>query len=109
MKVSLTPQAEQELTEGALSYAREANAELGQAFISELGGPPRYWSSSHALAPSGEARYAGFHCAASLTASFTTSAAPIFGFLRSRIGVAGPASGAGVRSPGSSSGQRHNT
>jgi len=36
VKVSLTPQAEQELTEGALFYAREANAQLGQAFISEF-------------------------------------------------------------------------
>jgi hypothetical protein len=36
VKVSLAPQAEQELTEGALFYAREANAELGQAFISEF-------------------------------------------------------------------------
>jgi toxin ParE1/3/4 len=36
VKVSLTPQAEQELTEGALFYAREADAQLGQAFISEF-------------------------------------------------------------------------
>lgn len=36
MTVSLTAQAEQELIEGALLYAREANAQLGQAFISEF-------------------------------------------------------------------------
>lgn len=36
MKVSLTPDAEYELIEGALYYARQANAELGQAFISEF-------------------------------------------------------------------------
>lgn len=36
MKVSLAPEAEQELVEGALFYAREANAKLGQAFISEF-------------------------------------------------------------------------
>lgn len=36
MKVSLAPEAEQELIEGALFYVREANAQLGQAFISEF-------------------------------------------------------------------------
>jgi len=36
VKVSLAPEAEQELVEGALFYAREANAELGHAFISEF-------------------------------------------------------------------------
>ncbi len=36
MKVSLVAEAEQELIEGALFYAREANAELGHAFISEF-------------------------------------------------------------------------
>ncbi len=36
MKVSLAPEAEQELVEGALFYAREANASLGHAFISEF-------------------------------------------------------------------------
>jgi plasmid stabilization system protein ParE len=36
VKVSLAPEAEQDLVEGALFYAREANAELGQAFISEF-------------------------------------------------------------------------
>ena len=36
MKVSLAADAEYELVEGALYYAREANAELGQAFISEF-------------------------------------------------------------------------
>jgi plasmid stabilization system protein ParE len=36
VKVSLAPEAEQELVEGALFYAREASAELGRAFISEF-------------------------------------------------------------------------
>lgn len=36
MKVSLAAGAEQELVEGARFYAREANAELGHAFISEF-------------------------------------------------------------------------
>ena len=36
MKVSLASEAEQELVEGAQFYAREANEELGQAFISEF-------------------------------------------------------------------------
>jgi len=36
VKVSLAPQAEQELVEGALFYAREAGTELGHAFISEF-------------------------------------------------------------------------
>ena len=36
MKVSLAAEAEQELVEGARFYAREANAELGHAFISEF-------------------------------------------------------------------------
>lgn len=36
MRVSLTSDAGDELTEGALYYAREANAELGQAFLSEF-------------------------------------------------------------------------
>lgn len=36
MKISLTPQADRELTEGALFYSREAGAELGHAFISEF-------------------------------------------------------------------------
>ena len=36
MIVSLAPEAEQELIQGALFYAREANAELGQAFIAEF-------------------------------------------------------------------------
>ena len=36
MKVSLAPEAEQELVEGALFYARQANAQLGHAFISEF-------------------------------------------------------------------------
>jgi len=34
--ILLAPEAEQELIEGALFYAREANAELGFAFISEF-------------------------------------------------------------------------
>lgn len=36
MKVSLAPQAEQELVEGAQFYARVADSKLGQAFISEF-------------------------------------------------------------------------
>ena len=36
MKVSLAADAEYQLVEGALYSAREANAELGQAFISEF-------------------------------------------------------------------------
>ena len=36
MKVSLAAEAEQELVEGALFYAREANVELGHAFITEF-------------------------------------------------------------------------
>jgi plasmid stabilization system protein ParE len=36
VKIWLAPEAEQELVEGALFYAREANAELGRAFISEF-------------------------------------------------------------------------
>ena len=36
MKVSLTGEAELELTEGAQHYAREADARLGNAFISEF-------------------------------------------------------------------------
>jgi plasmid stabilization system protein ParE len=36
VKASLTPEAEQELIEGALFYGREASAQLGQAFISEF-------------------------------------------------------------------------
>ena len=36
MKISLSPEAEQELVEGALYYAREANAELGHAFVTEF-------------------------------------------------------------------------
>ena len=36
MKVSLAPEAEQDLVEGALFYAREANPGLGRAFISEF-------------------------------------------------------------------------
>lgn len=36
MKLSLASEAEQELIEGARFYAREANAELGHAFVSEF-------------------------------------------------------------------------
>jgi plasmid stabilization system protein ParE len=36
MRISLTSDAEHELIEGALYYAREANAELGQTFLSEF-------------------------------------------------------------------------
>lgn len=36
MKLALAPQAQQELVEGALFYARESNAQLAQAFISEF-------------------------------------------------------------------------
>ncbi len=36
MKLSLASEAEQELVESARFYAREANAELGHAFISEF-------------------------------------------------------------------------
>ena len=36
MRVSLTALAESELVEGGLYYARQANAELGLAFISEF-------------------------------------------------------------------------
>jgi hypothetical protein len=36
VKVSLTTQADEELTEGARFYRRVANAELGNAFISEF-------------------------------------------------------------------------
>lgn len=36
MNVSLTPEAEQELIEGAGFYAREADAVLGEAFVSEF-------------------------------------------------------------------------
>lgn len=33
MKISLTPEAEQELIEGARFYAKEGNTDLGRAFI----------------------------------------------------------------------------
>ena len=36
MKISLNAQAELELVEGAAYYAREANAEIANAFISEF-------------------------------------------------------------------------
>ena len=36
MKISLSAQAELELVEGAAYYAREANAEIAEAFISEF-------------------------------------------------------------------------
>jgi plasmid stabilization system protein ParE len=36
VSLSLTPDAEQELFEGALFYAREAGADLGRAFLSEF-------------------------------------------------------------------------
>jgi toxin ParE1/3/4 len=36
MRVSLAPQAEQDLVEGAQYYARQATAHLGQAFVSEF-------------------------------------------------------------------------
>jgi toxin ParE1/3/4 len=36
VKVSLTPEAEQELVEGALFYAREGSAALGERFIVEF-------------------------------------------------------------------------
>jgi plasmid stabilization system protein ParE len=36
MRVSLAPEAEHELVEGAMFYAREANADLGRAFIAEF-------------------------------------------------------------------------
>ena len=36
MKVAVAPEAEQDLTDGALYYAQEANAELGLAFIAEF-------------------------------------------------------------------------
>lgn len=36
MKVSLAPEAQRELVEGALFYAREGSAELAQSFISEF-------------------------------------------------------------------------
>jgi plasmid stabilization system protein ParE len=36
VSITLTPEAEQELVEGALFYAREANAELGRAFLLEF-------------------------------------------------------------------------
>lgn len=36
MRVSLTPEAEQELVEGALFYAREAGVALGERFIAEF-------------------------------------------------------------------------
>lgn len=36
MKISLNAQAELELVEGAAYYAREANRELGEAFIAEF-------------------------------------------------------------------------
>jgi plasmid stabilization system protein ParE len=39
VRVSLAPEAEQELVEGALFYADEASAELGHAFISEFERP----------------------------------------------------------------------
>jgi len=36
VKLSLNAQAELELVEGAAYYAREANRELGEAFIAEF-------------------------------------------------------------------------
>jgi plasmid stabilization system protein ParE len=36
VSVSLTPEAEQELVEGALFYAREGGADLGRAFLLEF-------------------------------------------------------------------------
>lgn len=36
MRVSLAPEAQRDLVEGGLYYRREANAELGRAFVSEF-------------------------------------------------------------------------
>lgn len=36
MRVSLAPEAERDLVEGGLYYSREANKELGRAFVSEF-------------------------------------------------------------------------
>jgi hypothetical protein len=57
VKVSLAAEAEQALVEGALFYAREANAELGHAFVSELERSAALLLEHPALAPFGAAQF----------------------------------------------------
>ena len=49
MKISLNGQAELELVEGAAYYAREANAALANAFISEFDGSAKLLAEFQSL------------------------------------------------------------
>jgi plasmid stabilization system protein ParE len=96
MTPSVSPEADRELTDGAVYYAKEADAVLGLAFIAEferaldlLCGHPQLG------APWREARCAGFH-----TASFTTSRVMSSASSRWRITGASLLTGPAVNDPG---------
>lgn len=97
MKLSLAAEAEQELVEGALFYAREANAELGHAFISEFERSAALLLEILASVPVGAAAFGGSRYAGSRTASSTTSPSPKSASLQLPIRVASPVSGMGDR------------
>jgi hypothetical protein len=56
MTPSVSPEAEWELTEGALFYAREGGAELGLAFISEFERIVALLCANHRLGPAWRGR-----------------------------------------------------
>lgn len=80
---SVSLEAERELIDGALFYAREANAELGLAFIAEFERSIGVLCSYPALALSGAAPPADFPSGASRTASSISSSPMRFGLLPS--------------------------
>ena len=75
MTPSVSPEADWELTEGAVFYAREANAEVGLAFILEYERALALLCGHPHLGDLGEMVGAASRCGNSPTASSTTSAA----------------------------------
>jgi plasmid stabilization system protein ParE len=71
VKISLSAQAELELVEGAAYYAREANAEIAEAFISEFDRSARLLSEHPKLGTTWRGRVRRWRCVGFPTASST--------------------------------------
>ena len=75
MTPSVGPEADWELTEGAVFYAREANAEVVLRLFWNTKEHWRFYASTHILAYLGEMVDAASRCGNSPTVSSTTSVA----------------------------------
>lgn len=82
MRVSLAPEAERDLVEGGLYYSREANEDLGRAFIAEFERSAALLGEQPELEALWREVVRRFRRTGSRTASFTTFARTAFASLR---------------------------